>query len=334
MGHAAILLISLISCLLAPRASAQPAPEVTKRADELFEAGKASMAAGEIGPACEMLSESYRLAPGTGGLLALAMCHEQEGKLASAFREYAFLVNNPYAQTRPDRLLAARERMSALEARLSRLTIVVADQPGGVQPEVRLDGQIVSAEELSKALPIDGGAHKLTATAPSGRTFTTDLTIAESGRSVVAHVPALGMPVDLSRIPIVRPTNAPRPKIPVAPHPAAQLHARDWVGVGALTAGLVTFGAGGLMTLRSVHAKNVADSGCDRQGCVDDPEEQPLRLDAAEKVTLAVGAALTITGTSLLLLRLTPRRERVPVTAWAAPWGTPGGAGGAVRGRF
>jgi len=58
-------------------------------AEALFQEGRALLMAGKAEQACPKLEDSQRLDPATGTLMALALCHEQEGKLASAWAAFA-----------------------------------------------------------------------------------------------------------------------------------------------------------------------------------------------------------------------------------------------------
>ena len=91
----------------------------------LFQQGRALMADGRIAEACQKLEESQRLDPAGGTILNLALCHEQEGRLARSWSEFKEAMVVAKRDGRRDRELEAANHVSALEPRLSRLTIVV-----------------------------------------------------------------------------------------------------------------------------------------------------------------------------------------------------------------
>src|ERR1700677_5091661 len=67
----------------AEEARARQAQVLFDRARELL-----ASADGDVKEACKLLAESQRLDPGGGTLLNLAVCHEREGRLATAWLEY------------------------------------------------------------------------------------------------------------------------------------------------------------------------------------------------------------------------------------------------------
>src|SRR4051812_24565538 len=83
---------ALIACLLAPSALAAQASEGSEMrgtaSQALFDEGRRLLEAGNYVEACAKLDESYRLDAAAGTLLNLALCHEQQGRSASAWFEY------------------------------------------------------------------------------------------------------------------------------------------------------------------------------------------------------------------------------------------------------
>ena len=65
---------------------AQPSTDAAI-AEALFQEGKALLDRGEVPAACRKLEESVRLDRLPGSLLNLALCHEAEGRVATAWGE-------------------------------------------------------------------------------------------------------------------------------------------------------------------------------------------------------------------------------------------------------
>ena len=179
------------------------------RADERFKEGKARMATGDFAAACPLLAESFALDPATGALLALALCHEREGKLASAHREYAQAASRSAAEGRKDREQAAREKVAALEGKLSTLTIAVA--AGDAAVTVRVDGATLDTAQLGKPAPFDGGEHFIEVSAPEMKPWSTRVVLGSSAAAKTVLVPALEP----------EPTFAIAAAAPLPPRPAA-----------------------------------------------------------------------------------------------------------------
>lgn len=184
LGGICTLLSSSFPALAAP--SGDPVA-----AEALFAEGQSLMTRGEYGQACPKLEESYRLDPATGALYAVALCHERQGKFASAWVEFMDVASRANAERYPEREQLAREHAEALKGRLSFLTVRVDDA-------ARLRGLVVTRNGIGlgpaawgSAIPIDPGRHEVVASAPGHAPWTTTLTIGAQPRRETVTVPKL-----------------------------------------------------------------------------------------------------------------------------------------------
>jgi hypothetical protein len=181
--RAPALTLALLTCLIAGVAAA-----VTPEAEALFRDGRRLMAEGKVPEACAAFAQSYAAEASSGTLLNLALCHEKQGKTATAFAEYAATARLAETQGRQDRVLIAQQKIAAMEPRLARLTVAV---PRAV-PElaIRTDGGAIADTDWGRALPVDPGWHQITASAPGYRGWTLVIEIREAQQRTV-EVPAL-----------------------------------------------------------------------------------------------------------------------------------------------
>ncbi|HUQ07412.1 MAG TPA: hypothetical protein VM261_33195 [Kofleriaceae bacterium] len=173
-------------------AHAQPTDSV-KRADQLFQEGRALIEAGKFADACPKFEESQRLDPGLGTLLNLAACYEQVGKLASALTAFRSAEEQARAAgpTEKKREQTAAERARAIESRVPRLTIILSasDRPTGFT--VTRDGVTVPPLDFGRRIPVDPGTIVIEATAPGFEAFKTEVVIARDTTARTVDVPAL-----------------------------------------------------------------------------------------------------------------------------------------------
>src|SRR3954470_6972294 len=167
------MLAMLFGANAVPDARASP-PAVLAPAEALFREGKRLLEAGDPLAACPKLVESLRLDRATGTLLALARCHELEGRLASARAEYLEVMARSRRERRADREQAARQGGQALDGRISTLTIVVPAALANV-PGLRIerDGVALDAAAWAAPVPVDPGLHVVRATAPARSPWST-----------------------------------------------------------------------------------------------------------------------------------------------------------------
>ncbi|NUO49065.1 MAG: tetratricopeptide repeat protein [Polyangiaceae bacterium] len=197
--------------MIATPAAAQPSASDRALATELFQQGRALMAEKKLDQACPKLEESMRLDPGGGTLLNLAICHEEQGKTATAWSEYAEAIALAQRDKRPDREKLAQDRSNALSPRLIRVVIEV---PAASEVEglvlTRNDAPVGRAAG-GVPMPLDPGAYTIRASAPGRVEWTTSVELSEPGSRVVVTVPLL----EQSAQPI-----EPAPEPPAEPPPA------------------------------------------------------------------------------------------------------------------
>lgn len=150
--------------------SVDVSPEHRALAETLFFTGRGLMEAKRYAEACEKFSESYRLDPAAGTLLNLAVCHEEDGKIASAWGEYRQALLDARRMGRQDRIELVEERLAAIEPALPKLTIVVP--LGVVVPGMVVKRNSVPLGEAAwnLELPVDPGDVAVTIEAPGYET--------------------------------------------------------------------------------------------------------------------------------------------------------------------
>jgi hypothetical protein len=165
--------------LLATQAGAQSIDETRARADALFREGQQLLAAGQVATACAKLEESQRLDPKLGRLLNVAYCHDKQGLVATAWREYNQAAAMAIQTGQPDRETFARDQASALAKRLSFLRLDVGTVPEG--GDVSVDGKALARDQWALPFPVDPGPHTISVHAAGYKTRTQSVTIAATG---------------------------------------------------------------------------------------------------------------------------------------------------------
>jgi hypothetical protein len=157
----------------------------------LFDEGRDLMAAKKPSEACPKFAASMRLDPKGGTLLNLAVCHEAEGKTATAWVEFKEALAWARRDARPEREQLAQERIAAVEPKLSRLVIAIATGAGAAGLEVRLDGAVVDRAAIGTAMPIDPGEHVVSASAPGRKKWEARVVVGAVADRKTVEVPAL-----------------------------------------------------------------------------------------------------------------------------------------------
>lgn len=311
-----------------------------EQADKLFREGKAQLAQGDFTHACPLFAQSFEADPATGTLLALAICHERAGKLASAFREYNDVAARSKRAGRVDREQAAAERAAALEPKLSKLTVQLTDVPPQAQAVVvQLDGQRLDAARLGTAFPVDGGVHHLEARLGDGNPFRQDITLADTADMKTAVVPVLAPKPAPDPAPfVVAATPAPVKVLRAAPRAepranTSSLSNLQRAGLVTLAGSVVSFGVGAVFGIVAGNRNKASEAGCDGDFCTAAAREKRLSAVSAGNVSTAaflVGGAMATVG---IVLFLTPNHAN-DADYSLAPWASPHAAGADLHGAF
>lgn len=157
-------------------------------AQVLFDEARKLVGEGKYAEACPKLEESQRLDPGVGTQYHLANCWEQLGRTASAWSLFLEVAAASKAAGQPDREKVARERATALEPKLMRLAIQVAEgAPEGVQ--VTRDGTAIGKAQWGTPVPMDPGKHAVAASLAGRPPYTTTVELTAPGSTETVTIP-------------------------------------------------------------------------------------------------------------------------------------------------
>jgi hypothetical protein len=312
------LLTGVAAVCLASLAVAQAPAEPS--ADALFDEGSSLLKEGKTEQACLKLAESQAIEPAIGTLGLLAFCHEQSGKLATAWREYGQVAELARIAGQAPREKVARERSAELAQRVTRLAVQLS-QP---EDEVRvwLDARRLEPIELSAPTPIDAGSYDLRVEAPGLRPWSQRISVPADGSTLRVVVPRLQ--------PREAPSEAVSPT-PARPEPRRGTSLRRGATWASFALGGVGAAAGGYFGLTAMSARSDARPHCEGNVCdqagVDARERA---LDRARLSTVAFTVAAIGISAGVVLL-LTEEHEPQQTATLAA---TPGGASLSWERRF
>lgn len=314
-----------LACAVALGASTARADKLTD-AEELFRRAKALMAEKKDREACPLLEESERLDPQIGTLLNLAICHENMGRIASAWGEFKAVEQRA---NRNDRVKMAHDRAARLEARLSRLKIVAAEKPAGLV--VKVDGE-TKGEPLWGGVAVDPGTRTIEASAPGKVPVTVKADVQGEGALVTVTVPRLDdvpqPPPTAAVVATVDPGIERRENERVAAN-----RSRRTTGLVVGAGGLAVLAAGGVLGILAIGRNSDATGACP-EPCVagssaartaDEHTDRALLFANVANVAIPVGALAAAVG-AWLFFGAGPTERR---TAWLAP--APGGGSLGVR---
>jgi len=236
--------LALALLLVAPTVAAQG---VTNKAiaEALFQQGRELMKDKKYAEACPKFEQSQKLEQKLGTLINLALCHEGQGRTATAWAEFTEAANMAKRRNEDKREEFAREHVTALQAKLS--MVVLRSGSATKDLTVTMDGTAFDLGMLGTPLPMDPGPHKVDATAPGKKTWSQTVLVPE-GPTVLEIT--IGMLEDVDAPPPAPPSTAPPPDPgateppPAAPAPPPP--PPDTTEGGASVLAMVGFGIAGV----------------------------------------------------------------------------------------
>ncbi len=287
----------------------------------LFDQARQLMKDGNYNAACPKLEESLKLLPGVGIRFNLSNCYEHIGRTASAWSGFRAVASASQRAGHQERETDARERLKALEPRLTRLLVDVPTAHENTT--VTRNDTPIGKPSWGLAIPVDPGQYSIVARAPGKQPWEKTITAAGEGVTVRVVVPPLAdLPV--VQPPVVHPKPVPAPRstappfsnnLPTEPVDSA---ARPWQKPFGLT--LLGVGAAGLGV--SAVLGIVAKTGADGADCNDDNicsqdgvDDRDKALTQARVATgFLIGGAVFASAGLVLWLTAPEADETPPVT--------------------
>ena len=250
-------------------ARAQSSGETSTVAESLFRDGVTLFDSGHVHDACEKFAESFRLDPANGTLQNLALCHDREGKTASAWVEFSQLAGRAASADQKDRERMARKRAAELDPRVAHLRLRFG-AANNVE-RVLIDGQELGRAAWTSPLPLDPGAHTVLFTAPHAIASQTAMSIDGGGQTAFVDVPMLA-----NKPPVEAPTRG------------GDHQSRRITAIVVASIGLVAVGVGAYFGIQTLSKKSDGDARCSGRFC--DAEGLALESDAHTDATVSTVA--------------------------------------------
>jgi hypothetical protein len=312
----------LAALIAAPQiAHGQPSAGDRTVAESLFLEARKLMSDGKIPEACAKFEASQRLDPAGGTLLNLAVCHEREGKVASAWGEFRQSLALAKREQREDREKLSQEQITALEKRLPYLQIEVLAAVKVAGLAVRVNGTPFVDAVWGTPVPVDPGEITVEVEAPGYKPWSSKVKLAE-GKTEIVKIPKL----EAAPAP---PVSAAPPPTTTAPPPGPIERRDEATGLRTTTSyvllgvGALGIGVGGYFGLRALSKKGDSDDNCPQNRCTQAGVD--LNNDAkssARIANLGVGLGLVALGAGAFLLLSgpsTPERSGSSVSLSVLP---------------
>jgi hypothetical protein len=275
---------------------AQPAAAATSTGADPqvpFIEGRALVRAERFAEAAEKFEASLAIRPTVGAWLNLGACHEKLGHYASAVAAFEGALKT--AAAGDPRATEATKRAAQLRPLVSTLTVRVAAKMEGAR--VLVDGKPAAA---GVALPVDGGDHEVSVSAPCHKTFETRVSVGLRG-----NAQELALALQPSDEPACAPATrspgaeAPSPPRPLQPaSPPSTWGPRHSLAVIAGAGGIVALGVGTVFGILAADKKSELDAACNPYptGCPPARKTELTDLYRSADGSARVSTAAFVTG--------------------------------------
>jgi hypothetical protein len=327
-------------------ARAQQQPSSGTIAEVLFREGQQLLAAGRTSEACVKFRASQTAEPALGTLLNLAVCHEREGRAATAWLEYAEVASLAHQAGDGAREKYAQTRLANIEPNLHKVALEAAEPIEGFV--LFLDETEVPPSTFGVGIPVDPGEHELRAKAPGKAPWSWKFTTtAEPGTERIT-VPALKSAAPAAGPPPGPVAPSPKPVASLAPAASVTpVSAPAGAPSSKLDLRLVAYGSAGLAVVGlgtslyfGVSASNHAsqrDELCPPGvACYDQRafHEHHSAEVAQTWMLVTGGVGLAAAGAAAALFVVTSTTSSGAASFRAAPWVGSGTVGATAEGRF
>ena len=180
MKPASLALMAMLT-FACTRAYAQESP------DQLFSEGVALIGEEKYEAALAKLEAAQALDPGIGTQFNIGVCYEKLGKLGTAWRNFAVVQALAHASGKTAREDSARKKLEELQPRLAAFRFAVTET---ADLTLKVDGALVARSEW-ESYPVDPGAHRVEAVAPSRLPWTGSFDAPAAGERLAIKVPVL-----------------------------------------------------------------------------------------------------------------------------------------------
>jgi len=308
-SSALTLLAAMAACCWTVPAAAQGGNAAL--AESLFREGKRLSGERKFAEACPKFAESYKLDPGLGTLLNLALCHESEGKPATAWAEFSEASSRARREGDNDRAQLAEEHVRALEPKLAHVTIALAPGAAVQGLVVKFDSRELASAALGLPIAIDPGKHVLEASAPGKEPSSQAFDTPSTPTALTVTVPVL--------------KDSASALVPVASVPAASATAlppgqeapSSRPNTGAIVSGVVAgvFVVGSVVTgvLYSSKRSDFDDANASGDPSRNDKRDSAQTLGTVNAVM--VGGAIVSAGALVYFLVTGSKHESPPASA-------------------